>query len=122
MGKCVNHPDRETSYMCSKHGIYLCEECLECRDPEIYCKFRSACPIWYEHKRKARKARQEAALEKADTCKVTFQPDNKTVQVAYDEKNTLGLPKLLKNPETNKNNLRLVVTNKTSTTGIILDL
>ena len=48
--------------------------------------------------------------------------DNKTVQVAYDEKNTLGLPKLLKNPETNKNNLRLVVTNKTSTTGIILDL
>lgn len=28
--------------------------------------------------------------------------DNKTVQVAYDEKNTLGLPKLLKNPETNK--------------------
>lgn len=48
--------------------------------------------------------------------------DNQTVQVAYDEKNTLGLPKLLKNPETNKNNLRLVVTNKTSTTGIILDL
>ncbi len=78
----MNHPDRETSYMCSKHGIYLCEECLECRDPEIYCKFRSACPIWYEHKRKARKARQEAALEKADTCKVTFQPENKTVQVA----------------------------------------
>ena len=82
MGKCVNHPDRETSYMCSKHGIYLCEECLECRDPEIYCKFRSACPIWYEHKRKARKARQEAALKKVDTCKVTFQPENKTVQVA----------------------------------------
>ena len=82
MGRCVNHPDRETSYMCSKHGIYLCEECLECRDPEIYCKFRSACPIWYEHKRKAREARQKAALEEADTCRVTFQPDNKKVQVA----------------------------------------
>lgn len=81
MGKCVNHPDRETSYMCSKHGIYLCEECLECRDPNIYCKFRSACPIWYEHKRKARQARQAADLEKADTCMVTFQPENKTVQV-----------------------------------------
>jgi hypothetical protein len=81
MGKCVNHPDRETSYMCSKHGIYLCEECLECRDPDIYCKFRSACPIWYEHKRKARKARQEAALKKADTYKVTFESENKTVQV-----------------------------------------
>jgi len=81
MGKCVNHPDRETSYMCSKHGIYLCEECLECRDPDIYCKFRSACPIWYEHKRKARQARQKAALEKADTYKVSFQPENKTIQV-----------------------------------------
>jgi hypothetical protein len=63
MGKCVNHPDRETSYMCSKHGTYQCGECLECRDPDIYCKFRSACPIWYEHKRKARQARQRAGLE-----------------------------------------------------------
>jgi dTDP-4-dehydrorhamnose 3,5-epimerase-like enzyme len=62
MGKCVNHPDTETSYMCSKHGTYQCEECLECRDPDIYCKFRSACPIWYEHKRKARKARQTSEL------------------------------------------------------------
>lgn len=82
MGKCVNHPDRETSYMCSKHGIYLCEECLECRDPDIYCKFRSACPIWYEHKRKARQARQKAALEEADTCQVTFLPDGKFAKVA----------------------------------------
>jgi uncharacterized 2Fe-2S/4Fe-4S cluster protein (DUF4445 family) len=81
MGKCVNHPDRETSYMCTKHGIYLCEECLECRDPDIYCKFRSACPIWYEHKRKARQARQAADLEKVDTCKVTFQPGNRSVLV-----------------------------------------
>ncbi len=82
MGKCVNHPDRETSFMCSKHGIYLCEECLECRDPNIYCKFRSACPIWYEHKRRSRQERQKAALKGADTCRVTFQPEDKTVQVA----------------------------------------
>ena len=83
MGKCVNHPDRETSYMCSKHGIYLCEECLECRDPNIYCKFRSACPVWYEHKRKARRARQAAESATTDnTCRVTFQPDNRTVRVA----------------------------------------
>ena len=45
MGICVNHPDRETSYLCSKYDIYLCEECLSCRDPDIYCKFRSSCPI-----------------------------------------------------------------------------
>jgi len=77
MGKCVNHSDRETSYMCSKHGIYLCEECLECRDPDIYCKFRTACTIWYEHKRKARQARHEAALKKADTSIASFQVEGK---------------------------------------------
>jgi len=48
--------------------------------------------------------------------------DNQTVQVAYDEKNTLGLSKLLKNPETHKNNLRLVVTNAPFSTGVVLDL
>ncbi len=47
MGKCINHPDRETSYLCMKHNIYLCEECLECRDPDIYCKFRPSCPIYF---------------------------------------------------------------------------
>ena len=47
MGKCINHPDRETSYICMKHNIYLCEECLECRDPDIYCKFRPSCPIYF---------------------------------------------------------------------------
>jgi tRNA-Thr(GGU) m(6)t(6)A37 methyltransferase TsaA len=49
---CVNHPDRETSYVCMKHDIYMCEECMECRDPEIYCKFRSSCPIDFITRRK----------------------------------------------------------------------
>ena len=53
MGMCINHPDRETPYICMKHQIYLCEDCLECRDPKIYCKHRSACPIWFMSKRKA---------------------------------------------------------------------
>ena len=44
MGKCINHPDRETSY--------LCEECLKCRDPELYCKFRPSCTIWFLSKQK----------------------------------------------------------------------
>jgi hypothetical protein len=52
MGTCINHPDRETPYICMKHQIYLCEACLECRDPKIYCKHRSACPIWFMSKRK----------------------------------------------------------------------
>ena len=52
MRPCVNHLDRETSYVCMKHDIYMCEECLECRDPEIYCKFRSSCPIHFITTRK----------------------------------------------------------------------
>jgi len=47
MGKCINHPDRETSYLCMKHNIYLCSECLACKDPNIYCKFRTSCPIYF---------------------------------------------------------------------------
>jgi hypothetical protein len=53
MGKCRNHPDRETSYVCSKFSTYMCEECFKCSDPKIYCKYRSSCPIWFVDKRKA---------------------------------------------------------------------
>jgi hypothetical protein len=54
MGKCARHPERETRFQCLKHGTWMCEECLGCRDPELYCKNRSACPIWYIEKRKKR--------------------------------------------------------------------
>ena len=47
MNHCVNHPDRETSYECLKHQISMCQDCLDCRDPEIYCKFRESCTIWF---------------------------------------------------------------------------
>ena len=52
MSCCINHPDRETSYICEKYNIYMCEQCMHCRDPEIYCKFRTACPIHFITKRK----------------------------------------------------------------------
>ena len=52
MEYCINHPDRETSFVCLKHNIYMCEECLQCRDPQLYCKFRSSCPIHFLTKRK----------------------------------------------------------------------
>lgn len=47
MGTCKFHPDRETPYKCMKHEYYLCDECMACRDPDIYCKFRSSCPIHF---------------------------------------------------------------------------
>ncbi len=61
MEKCTNHPERETNYVCTKYGVYMCEECLACRDPEIYCKFRSSCPIWFIHKKKRREERERRA-------------------------------------------------------------
>lgn len=54
MGKCVNHPDRETAYMCTKHNIHLCDVCLRCRDPELYCKFRTSCLIGFMEKSKGK--------------------------------------------------------------------
>jgi len=52
MGKCTNHPDRETRFECSKYNIHMCEDCIKCRDPKLYCKFRTACPIWFMQKEK----------------------------------------------------------------------
>ncbi len=81
MGKCINHPDRETPYICMKHQIYLCEACLECRDPKIYCKHRSACPIWFMSKRKAGWEAEDRQAEAAATHTVTFLPESQTVSV-----------------------------------------
>ena len=52
MPRCINHPDIETSYLCEKYNIYMCAGCMHCRDPEIYCKFRTSCPIHFITKRK----------------------------------------------------------------------
>jgi len=83
LGKCINHPDRETSYLCMKHNIYLCEECLKCRDPEIYCKFRSSCPIWFLSKRIKGLDEDDGkkAEEKSKQLKVIFNPDKKEIFV-----------------------------------------
>ncbi|MFH1539900.1 MAG: hypothetical protein ABIH66_13185 [bacterium] len=47
MGRCVNHPKRESDFHCAKNDEYLCKECMKCADPDIYCKFRPSCNIWY---------------------------------------------------------------------------
>lgn len=78
MGKCIHHPERETSYICMKHNIYLCTECLECRDPDIYCKFRSSCPIHFITHKGFDSSPKEVP-QKAYT--VTFNPGGKKVIV-----------------------------------------
>jgi len=55
MGQCACHSEIETRFLCMKHDRYLCEECLICQDPELYCKFRSSCPIWFLEKRGGKK-------------------------------------------------------------------
>lgn len=50
MGNCRNHQNVETGYLCSKYKYYVCEKCLTCADPEIYCKYRSSCIIHYAEK------------------------------------------------------------------------
>ena len=47
MAQCPNHPDRQARFRCMKYGIDMCEECMRCRDPHIYCKYRSAGPIHF---------------------------------------------------------------------------
>ncbi len=80
MGKCVNHPDRETSFLCMKHNIYMCEECLKCRAPDIHCKFRSSCPIWFLEKRGGKDI-DELPSPTPKECSVVFQPDNREVRL-----------------------------------------
>jgi uncharacterized 2Fe-2S/4Fe-4S cluster protein (DUF4445 family) len=83
MGQCACHPAIETRFLCMKHHRYLCEECLKCQDPELYCKFRSACPIWFLEKKGAKELLSDdgGAAEALQTRVVSFLPDNTTVNV-----------------------------------------
>lgn len=64
-----------------KHNIYMCEECLRCRDPEIYCKFRSSCPIWFMDKRQKGLDADKTAEEEIHQYRVIFQPEDRGVTV-----------------------------------------
>jgi uncharacterized 2Fe-2S/4Fe-4S cluster protein (DUF4445 family) len=82
MPTCINHPDRETPYQCMKHQIYLCEACLKCRDPKIYCKFRSSCPIWFMERQHAKQSRADALPDTQPVYSVTFHPGERNVTVS----------------------------------------
>ncbi len=40
----------QPTYRCEKHQIEMCDACLHCKDPDLYCKFRSACMIHFIEK------------------------------------------------------------------------
>jgi uncharacterized 2Fe-2S/4Fe-4S cluster protein (DUF4445 family) len=81
VGQCVCHPEIESRFLCMKHNIYLCQECLKCRDPETYCKFRSSCPIWFMDKRQKSWNAEEQAAAAAQTFRVVFEPDRKSIDI-----------------------------------------
>ena len=62
MGKCKNHPDVESSYFCQKQKYYLCLECLQCADPDFYCKYRSSCVIHFLEKEKKNKKKMSSEI------------------------------------------------------------
>jgi hypothetical protein len=81
MEKCARHPERETQFQCMKHGVWMCEECLACRDPEIYCKNRSACPIWYMEKRRMRRQKAEQTAAAAENVHMESEPQRQDNQL-----------------------------------------
>jgi hypothetical protein len=46
-------PGRQT-YQCLKYQTEMCDACLKCKDPELYCKYRSACLIHFMGKEQRR--------------------------------------------------------------------
>jgi hypothetical protein len=53
MSHCPDEPDGEALYSCQKHEIRMAAGSLRCRDTEIYCKFRSACAVYFlTHRRR----------------------------------------------------------------------
>ncbi len=78
MGYCKNHPETESGYLCMKHTIYFCDKCLKCPDPDLYCKFRSSCPIYFISKKGFDVDEQESSSKEFS---VVFQPENVTLKV-----------------------------------------
>jgi uncharacterized 2Fe-2S/4Fe-4S cluster protein (DUF4445 family) len=91
---CYKHSDRTGKYYCSKYLKYLCDDCLACQDPNLYCKFRKMCFVWEAVKHgtpdmqdaafahgapgASRKKKKVRAKGRAS---VTFLPSNKTIEV-----------------------------------------
>jgi hypothetical protein len=43
--ECRYHPGTQAVFICEKYKSYLCDKCVSCRDPKLYCKFRPMCLI-----------------------------------------------------------------------------
>lgn len=50
----TTNPDAAV-YQCMKHQMKVCADCAQCKDPDLYCKFRPSCIIHFMEKEQARK-------------------------------------------------------------------
>ncbi len=61
MSDCCCHTGADVpTYRCEKYGIEMCDACLRCKDPELYCKFRSACMVQFLEKERSDEQRQKS--------------------------------------------------------------
>ena len=51
MKQQAEHKHTERRLICMKHQTVLQGDSAHCRDPKIYCKFRTGCPVWFMEKR-----------------------------------------------------------------------
>lgn len=60
---CRFHPERDALLWCEKYEYGYCGPCLEqsiCTDPDLYCKSRDRCRIWYAFREgRSNRQRQE---------------------------------------------------------------
>ena len=61
MACCNDYEEGRQTFQCRKYEAAMCLACLRCKDPELYCKFRSACLIHFMEKEQRRDAAGGAA-------------------------------------------------------------
>ena len=60
---CHNAGAGKPAYRCEKHRIEMCDACLRCKDPDLYCKFRSACMIHFMEKERSCDSGRDKGIE-----------------------------------------------------------
>ena len=50
MSCCDLYESGKMQYQCQKYQATMCEACLQCKDPDLYCKFRPSCMIHFLEK------------------------------------------------------------------------
>jgi hypothetical protein len=59
MSCCPNDAGSGARFDCQKHRIQMAAAGARCKDPELYCKFRSACLIHFLERERNRQGKKE---------------------------------------------------------------